>query len=401
MVDSGSRTPDSLEGSSDGRIHPRRQASKEFAKPVPARVSSHAKQEPRPDITPALAPYHHGGTNHAKVPLPPPADPTSAGGFVFGAICVGMVARYPSRMTRLACLLGLSLLAACTSMTASHSTTPSPSPAADRAAWHAARLDALRAPDGWLTLVGLDFLELGTSTIGAAPSSTLCYEHCTAATIGALEVTADTVRFHAAPSVLCTLEHATADGVLHTDESGAPSVIRNGTLSFTLVRRNGQRALRVRDSASATRAHFQGIPLFDYNPVWAVEAAVVAPTPGQMVAITNVRGFVEEQPVAAQLTFTVAGVPHTLTATKGSAGTLFVVFGDKTNGALTYGGGRFLEVPAPRNGLTTLDFNRAINPPCSFTPFATCPLPPVENQLPAAVRAGERSTPHPEISRDR
>ena len=109
------------------------------------------------------------------------------------------------------------------------------------------------------------------------------------------------------------------------------------------------------------------------------------------VAITNVMGFVETQPIAARLRLQVHGIECELVATPGANGRLFVVFGDTTNGTETYGGGRFLDIEKPVGGRTTIDFNRATNPPCAFTAFATCPTPPAMNRLPLAIRAGERA----------
>ena len=184
---------------------------------------------------------------------------------------------------------------------------------------------------------------------------------------------------------------ASDDEVLVADDAGTPSVIRSGSVSFTLLRRNGRLALRVRDSQSPVRTSFPGIELFAYDPMRVVDARVIEPEPGATVAITNVTGFVEEQPVAAELEFTLAGESARFVATAGSDGRLFVVFGDASNGRETYGAGRFLDIAAPVGGCTTIDFNRATNPPCSFTAFATCPLPPPQNRLPCPVLAGERA----------
>lgn len=251
------------------------------------------------------------------------------------------------------------------------------------AAWHARRLAALQAEDGWLTLVGLDFLVDGTHTLGAGSGASLRYANCDEDMVGAFEVRGDMVRFRRG--------NAGEWELLRADDAGPPSVVRSGSVSCTLVRRNGRLALRVRDNQSAVRTGFTGIELFPYDPALVVEAEVRRPAADETVAITNVMGFVEPQPVAARLACVVAGEPVELVATAASGGNLFVVFGDGTNGRETYGGGRFLEVAAPEGGRAMLDFNRAYNPPCSFTPYATCPLPPTSNRLAGAVRAGERA----------
>ncbi|MEY5061407.1 MAG: hypothetical protein RIS45_1328 [Planctomycetota bacterium] len=259
----------------------------------------------------------------------------------------------------------------------------STSPASEQIDWHRQRLSALRAEDGWLTLVGLDFLSEGSQTIGNCGGATFSYPNCADPIVGRLDVDGDTVRF--------TPNGANEPTLLTSDDVGAPSVIRSGSVSFTLVRRNGRLALRVKDNASPVRTDFTGIELFPFDPSLVVEARALPPAGGERVSITNVRGFVEEQPVAATLDFSLGGAPQRLIATSGSNGRLFVVFADATNGGETYGGGRFLDLPAPRSGVVSIDFNKAYNPPCCFTAFATCPLPPASNRLALAVRAGERA----------
>jgi hypothetical protein len=158
----------------------------------------------------------------------------------------------------------------------------------------------------------------------------------------------------------------------------------------TLVRRNGQFALRIRDRDRETRTRFAGIDRFPFDPSRRVEATFTPAEAGATFGVRNVTGFVDETPLAGELRFRLDGHDLTLLATGDGSGGLFVVFGDLTNGRSTYGGGRFLAVPAPTSGQTSVDFNRATNPPCSFTPFATCPTPVAANRLPLAIEAGER-----------
>jgi len=272
--------------------------------------------------------------------------------------------------------------------------------ASARDAWHATRIKALTAENGWLTLVGLDFLKDGETTIGSSPECTLRYEHATAARIGVFLKNGECVAFQPAQGA-----DVTSDGVRVTNEiqlladdaaaraNTTPKMLRNGPLAIMLVRRNGALALRVRDNASPVRTGFKGIALYPFDPALVVEAQVVPAAAGATIAITNVMGFVEQQQLAATLRFELAGRACALAATEGSNGGFSIVFGDTTNGAETYGGGRFLEVGAPVGGKVTLDFNRAYNPPCCFTHYATCPLPPAENRLDTPIAGGERN-PH-------
>lgn len=258
------------------------------------------------------------------------------------------------------------------------------------AAWHAERLESLRTSDGWLTLVGLDFLDDGVIAAGRDENATLSYGGCAADRIGRFELQGEVVRFVPETGAPVSIERGVPGEPLVADDAGSPSVVRSGTISFTLVRRNGRLALRVRDSESPVRRNFAGIGLYPFDPSRAVEA-VVRPAPaGETIAITNVTGHVESQPVGATLEFELDGEVHELKAMPAGEGRLFVVFGDATNGVETYGGGRFLEVPMPADGRTIVDFNRAYNPPCAFTAFATCPMPPPGNRLPMPIEAGER-----------
>jgi uncharacterized protein (DUF1684 family) len=280
----------------------------------------------------------------------------------------------------------------------------------DRAAWdrwHEARLRRLTAEDGWLSLVDLAFLDDGVWSLGRGADARLRYEHLPADRVGSFVVAGDSVVFAVdlaqdgrgagRPAAEVRADDRVVDTVqLVADDVGTPTVLRSGPISMILVRREGRLALRVRDNASPLRTEFAGIDRFDYDPSLVVAARVEPPQPGAVVAITNVRGFTEDQPLAATLVVTLGGVEHRLAATKGSGDGFFVVFGDATNAAAdpavrTYGGGRFLDVPAPTAGVAVLDFNRAYNPPCSFTPFATCPTPPASNRLPIEIRAGERA----------
>jgi len=244
--------------------------------------------------------------------------------------------------------------------------------------------------------VALDFLEEGEHTIGSAPTCSLRYQGATAPQYGAFIVTGSDasksqVAFRADVEGI-TIDGKSAQGVvpLVVDDQGTPSVVRNGSLAITAIRRNGALALRVKDNASPARTQFRGIELFSFDASLVLEAEVVAPTAGETIAITNVTGFVESQAVIAHLRSTLRGSPIELIATAGTNGRLFVVFADSTNGRESYGGGRFLDIPAPVDGKTTIDFNRATNPPCAFSPFATCPMPPAQNRLSLEIRAGER-----------
>lgn len=275
--------------------------------------------------------------------------------------------------------------------------SPAGHTSADADRWHEERIASLTADNGWLTLIDLAFLEDGVYSFGADPSCRLRYDHLSGPRVGAFVVEADRVTFavdldrSGHPAATVTADGREIDVVeLVADDRGTPTVLRDGPVSVTLIRRDGRLALRVKDNLSPTRPDFAGIDRFPFDPRLVVDATVTSAPAGSTVAVTNVRGHTSDEPLAATVTGAVHGHAFSFAATAGNGGRLFVVFGDATNGAETYGGGRFLDLAPPSDGRTVVDFNRAFNPPCSFTPFATCPTPPLPNRLPVAVRAGEK-----------
>ena len=178
---------------------------------------------------------------------------------------------------------------------------------------------------------------------------------------------------------------------LASDAAGDPTVIETGTLQMYVIARGDLLFLRVKDRASEVRRRFQGIDRFAVNARWRVTARIEPHEGSATVAVPNVLGQIEAAASPGTLVFELGGRTCRLDPTGEPGGPLSIVFGDATNGHSTYGGGRFLSAdpPAP-DGTVVLDFNRAYNPPCVFTPYATCPLPPEGNQLPLAVEAGEK-----------
>jgi uncharacterized protein (DUF1684 family) len=257
------------------------------------------------------------------------------------------------------------------------------------------RLERLREPDGWLTLVGLEWLHDGENTVGADPDSDVILRGEDAPErAGAVVVDGGAVRFVRAPEADVTLDGQLVDEVELRHDSHPvrpPTVLRIGTLSFHLIRRGDRLGIRVRDSASAARRDFAGIEYFPIDPSWRLVARF-EPTPGATIAVPNVIGLTSEEASPGWIVFTRQGVEYRLQALEGDDDrSLWLVFGDATNGRETYGGGRFLYTDPPRpDGSVVVDFNLAYNPPCVFTPYATCDLPPAQNRLALRVEAGER-----------
>ena len=261
-------------------------------------------------------------------------------------------------------------------------------------AWHAGRIERLRAEDGWLTLVGLHELQDGPNSVGTAAGNDIRLDAAAPDELGQFELTTSGVTFTPATGAAVAVDGTavTETIAVATDADGEPTVLRVGTVSCQVIARGDRFFLRVKDRASAVLRDFQGIERFPVNPDWRLTARLETEGLPTTVPITNVLGQVEPQPSPGVLVFKIDGRRHRLIPVGKAGEPLFIVFGDRTNGHDTYGGGRFLATEAPDpDGNVILDFNRATNPPCGFTPHATCPLPPRENKLPVRVTAGEKT----------
>ena len=262
--------------------------------------------------------------------------------------------------------------------------------------WRSERFERLTAPDGWLTLVGLFWLQEGSNRLGASPGNEMKLP-AGPLFVGTVELSGGTTRtatFVAAPGVEVRVRGGgkVTRVPLAADTSGKPTVLEHGTLSWFLLERGGRLALRVKDRDATTRKEFTGLDYFPAGPDWRIAAPLEPAAAGETIMVPNVLGNLEATPTAGKLVFTIGERELRLaTILEPGSDSLFVVFGDATNGKETYGGGRFLDVDKPgADGRTTIDFNRAYNPPCAFTPFATCPLPPKGNRLEVRVEAGEK-----------
>ncbi len=269
-------------------------------------------------------------------------------------------------------------------------------------AWRDQRLGSLTAENGWLSLVGLYWLEPGDNTFGSTPDNSLIFPEKAPNHAGTFHLVDGNVTIDPAPGAHISLADApkepVAGKVLASDAEGKPTVLSLGSLRFYVIQRGDRVGIRVKDAESPARKGFTGLDYFSIDPAWKVEAHLER-VEGATVPVPNVLGQVENVPSPGTLTFELPGGNgrtfslHPIL--EDGSDELFIVFGDPTNGRLTYGGGRFLyaEAPGP-DGRVVLDFNRAYNPPCSFTPYATCPLPPPGNKLPVAVTAGEKKYAH-------
>lgn len=257
----------------------------------------------------------------------------------------------------------------------------------------AARVQRLTAPDGWLSLIGLHFLKVGDNTVGSAADNQVVLA-AGPARVGNVVVTADgTARLQVTPGVEAKVNGAPVlSAELGDGRTGRPVTVTCGTVSFFVIERGGRLALRVRDTESKRRQEFAGIDYFPVDPTWRIEATWEPYPRPREVPIKNIIGQESKALVLGRAVFTRDGHTIALVPLQESPDEpLFFVISDLTSGEETYGAARFVYADPPRDGRVVLDFNRAINPPCAFTPFATCPLPPPDNAMPIAVRAGEKN----------
>lgn len=261
-------------------------------------------------------------------------------------------------------------------------------------AWHAERTARLAAEDGWLSLVGLDWLKPGENTLGTASGSTVLLPEGTApAQAGTFMVEGNTVRIHLVTgSGILVNGQVVAEATLKTDVDGQPDLLRAGRITFYVIRRGSRFGIRMKDPAAPARKAFHGVARFPVDPAWRVEAAYIPYATPQTRAIPTVLGTSESMTAPGLLRFKLKGRTVTLEPfiEDPAHPELFIIFRDASSGKETYPAGRFLYAAMPKDGKVILDFNRAYNPPCAFSHFATCPLPPRRNDLRIAVRAGEK-----------
>jgi uncharacterized protein (DUF1684 family) len=179
--------------------------------------------------------------------------------------------------------------------------------------------------------------------------------------------------------------------LLHADSSGKAEVVGMGPLRMHVIERGGRLAIRLKDMNAATRRAFSGLSWFDVDERYRITARFVPHPELKPVPVPNVLGQVEKMPSPGYAVFTMGGQEHRLEGVFEEPGAtqLFFIFKDETSGRETYPSGRFVYSGLPKDGVVVLDFNKAYNPPCAFTEFATCPLPPRQNWLKTRIAAGE------------
>jgi len=272
----------------------------------------------------------------------------------------------------------------------------------DLLTWRAQYAKELQQPNGWLTLIGLEWLKPGDNSFGSAKGNELIVHAPSAPNLGIVKLDGNSLQLLAPrggyPSGLLVDGKSPANPeALGSDDSQHPSKITIGTVTITVIHRGDRYALRIKDSRSAARLHFHGLKWYPPDPVYRVAAKWIPYNPPHHVAIPTILGTEVMSDVPGAAEFSLDGKTLRLEPIEESPEDkeLFFILRDATSKTETYGAGRFLYTPLPDHGLTQpgeliLDFNRAQNPPCAYTPYATCPLPPPQNRLPIPIPAGQQ-----------
>ena len=260
--------------------------------------------------------------------------------------------------------------------------------------WRVKREDRLKADGGWLTVAGLFWLHEGDNTVGSDPASDVVLPEGAPASAGVIAFHDGVSKLTLKPGVEATSDGKPVESLqLDPDTSGSPDVITMGSLSFYVIQRGDKYGIRLKDLNSRFRKEFTGLSWYPVKESYRVTASFTPYDPPREIAVPTVLGTVEKMPSPGYVEFTLDGTTVRLDPVieDPSDPVLFFIFRDATSGKETYHSGRFLYADMPANGKVVLDFNKAYNPPCVFTPYATCPLPPEHNRLSIPIEAGELS----------
>ncbi|HTC88844.1 MAG TPA: DUF1684 domain-containing protein [Bryobacteraceae bacterium] len=253
--------------------------------------------------------------------------------------------------------------------------------------WRAQHQADLMKDFGWLTVVGLDWLKEGDNRVGADPASEVPLPPGSAPRrVAIISLHAGKAEVHPEPGVPLILNGKPASTTILREDD---DVLAINHLKFYLIRRGDRAGIRLKDNDSAARKDFKGLAWYPVDPTWRIQAKFNAWTTPHSIVFHNTIGQQEIEPSPGTVTFRKDGREFHLEPTIDD-GELFFVIRDQTSGKTTYGASRFLYTEPAKDGMVWLDFNKAENPPCAFTAYATCPLPPPQNRLALAITAGEK-----------
>ncbi|HLF64284.1 MAG TPA: DUF1684 domain-containing protein [Saprospiraceae bacterium] len=260
--------------------------------------------------------------------------------------------------------------------------------------WRIDRLQRLRGPRSWLSLIGRYPLQGGANSVGTRDTHDVRLPGAHAMDIGFVFVDSHGLSMQPAPDVMILLD----DGSLFNGgpiDMSSPPFLHMDALYWTFLERAGKYYFRLWDTLSPARNALHEIPAYPIDPEWIIDVTFTPADPGAMIVLDDIQGEKRINTLMGSITGARNDTSFTLLALEGGEDELFIIIEDATTDIETYPGGRYLDIPTPDStGHTQIDFNKAYIPPCAFTEFATCLLPPKENRLPFAVRAGEKDHKH-------
>ncbi|MEZ5040353.1 MAG: DUF1684 domain-containing protein [Saprospiraceae bacterium] len=258
-------------------------------------------------------------------------------------------------------------------------------------AWRSERIAELTAPTGWLALAGLFWLEEGENTFGSGLENQLIFPKKAPSEIGRFMQKGDSVWVEIAQGVDIKVKEEVIQ-TMGLSGQASPLIMEYGSLSWFLLQRSHRYGIRLIDSLHEARQQFKHIDHYPVDPKGKVPAKLVAFEQPETLLVRNVLDMEIPYPTEGKLVFNWEGKEASILVLDGGPAEYFLIFADATTGDETYPSGRYLYTPkVDSSGLTYIDFNKAYNPPCAFTEYATCLLPPAANRLEVAIRYGEKN----------
>jgi len=258
--------------------------------------------------------------------------------------------------------------------------------------WHQKRIERLKDENGWLTLVGLYWLEEGENTFGSDKGNDIVFPENTPDKIGTITLLDTTLTLNVSDNVIVANNgEPVRKIILQNDLTGDPTILDLGTLHWYIIKRDEKYGIRLRNTDAPLRKEFEGIERFPVNDDWQLEAKFERYEPPKIISLPTQLGTVAEERSPGAALFTVNGKEYRLDAID-TGERFWFIFADQTNGKETYGAGRYLYTDKPDlTGKMIIDFNYAYNPPCVFTKYATCSFAPKQNHLLLRITAGEKN----------
>ena len=261
----------------------------------------------------------------------------------------------------------------------------------DIASWRRQRIERLKSPEGWLNLAGLFWLKEGHNSLGSDSSNSILFPSGTAPFLGEFIKNGDSISYVPPSDNKVSLNGIpAAEGTVVSDDRGKPDLFASGSFAWYIIKRDSLYGIRLRDYNHTRIKQLDSIPSYPASEEWRIKARFIPFDSAMNIEVATVIGGREISQCPGKLVFRKGLRKYTLLPFS-EGDSFFIIFADRTNGRETYGNGRFLYSALPDSaGEVVLDFNKAYNPPCAFSPFATCPMPPRENLLALEVLAGEK-----------